>query len=283
MVSQRRQRQVAQMLRALLITMLAISLVAGQAATAQARFISPDTLDPTAPGVGTNRYSYSENDPVNKSDPNGHFAFLAVPALAWACAGGGCEALTAIVGLTLGTAIGVSVFGNPLANDQAESEDQPNPSTKKNDQPRSLTPAEKEAFSKAGQEPSRGGRTEAGRAAEKHGSRVGSAFPPTSGTAEKINEQGRRTLDGILNDPGSTVSVDEAGRITVTAPDGRGAQFRSDGKFKGFREPEDPRTKAQVSNDTSSAPAQRQSTNSLGGGGERAGESSTPNSKPTVP
>ena len=36
------------------------------------RFISPDTLDPTIPGVGTNRYSYSQNDPVNKSDPNGH-------------------------------------------------------------------------------------------------------------------------------------------------------------------------------------------------------------------
>lgn len=36
------------------------------------RFISPDTLDPATPGVGTNRYSYSGNDPVNKSDPNGH-------------------------------------------------------------------------------------------------------------------------------------------------------------------------------------------------------------------
>jgi RHS repeat-associated protein len=36
------------------------------------RFISPDTMDPTLPGVGTNRYSYSQNDPVNQSDPNGH-------------------------------------------------------------------------------------------------------------------------------------------------------------------------------------------------------------------
>ncbi|TGP85426.1 MULTISPECIES: hypothetical protein [unclassified Mesorhizobium] len=36
------------------------------------RFISPDDWDPTKPGVGTNRYSYSGNDPVNKSDPNGH-------------------------------------------------------------------------------------------------------------------------------------------------------------------------------------------------------------------
>lgn len=36
------------------------------------RFISPDTMDPTIPGVGTNRYAYAQNDPVNKSDPSGH-------------------------------------------------------------------------------------------------------------------------------------------------------------------------------------------------------------------
>ena len=39
-----------------------------------ARFISPDTLDPTLPGVGTNRYAYGQNDPVNNSDPNGHIS-----------------------------------------------------------------------------------------------------------------------------------------------------------------------------------------------------------------
>lgn len=39
-----------------------------------ARFIQPDTLDPWLPGVGTNRYSYSLNDPINKSDPSGHQA-----------------------------------------------------------------------------------------------------------------------------------------------------------------------------------------------------------------
>jgi RHS repeat-associated protein len=38
------------------------------------RFISPDDWDPTLPGVGTNRYAYAGNDPVNKSDPNGHVA-----------------------------------------------------------------------------------------------------------------------------------------------------------------------------------------------------------------
>ncbi|WP_185973456.1 MULTISPECIES: RHS repeat protein [unclassified Mesorhizobium] len=36
------------------------------------RFISPDDWDPTLPDVGTNRYAYAQNDPVNKSDPNGH-------------------------------------------------------------------------------------------------------------------------------------------------------------------------------------------------------------------
>ncbi|KQW41103.1 hypothetical protein ASD02_36205 [Ensifer sp. Root1252] len=36
------------------------------------RFISPDDWDPTKAGVGTNRYTYAGNDPVNNSDPNGH-------------------------------------------------------------------------------------------------------------------------------------------------------------------------------------------------------------------
>jgi len=36
-----------------------------------ARFISPDSLDPILPGVGTNRYAYALNDPVNGRDPTG--------------------------------------------------------------------------------------------------------------------------------------------------------------------------------------------------------------------
>ena len=36
------------------------------------RFIQPDWWEVTEPGVGTNRYAYSFNDPVNLSDPNGH-------------------------------------------------------------------------------------------------------------------------------------------------------------------------------------------------------------------
>ena len=47
------------------------------------RFISPDTFDPWQPGVGTNRYAYADNDPINKIDPNGHlFSLLLLPVIA---------------------------------------------------------------------------------------------------------------------------------------------------------------------------------------------------------
>ncbi|MBO6898625.1 MAG: hypothetical protein JJ868_14730 [Shimia sp.] len=45
--------------------------------TASAMFIQPDWLDPTEPGVGTNRYAYSANDPINRIDPNGNKSRLA--------------------------------------------------------------------------------------------------------------------------------------------------------------------------------------------------------------
>ncbi len=44
------------------------------ASQASAMFIQPDWLDPTQPGVGTNRYSYSFNDPINRMDPSGNTA-----------------------------------------------------------------------------------------------------------------------------------------------------------------------------------------------------------------
>lgn len=57
----------------LLSLLLVCSLTAVSfGSTAHARFIQPDTMDPTLPGVGTNRYAYANNDPINNSDPNGH-------------------------------------------------------------------------------------------------------------------------------------------------------------------------------------------------------------------
>ena len=47
-------------------------LFAVWASASSAMFISPDPLDPTTPGVGTNRYAYSGGDPINRADPNGH-------------------------------------------------------------------------------------------------------------------------------------------------------------------------------------------------------------------
>ena len=38
-------------------------------------FLQPDWWEVTRPGVGTNRYAYSYNDPVNGSDPGGHGLF----------------------------------------------------------------------------------------------------------------------------------------------------------------------------------------------------------------
>ena len=59
--------------QAAICLMLCFCLILSGVPAANARFISPDDWDPTMPGVGTNRYAYSQNDPVNKADPNGHF------------------------------------------------------------------------------------------------------------------------------------------------------------------------------------------------------------------
>lgn len=59
------------LLKQLLATLSMISLLA---TSSQAMFIQPDWFDPTQPGVGTNRYSYSFNDPINHLDPNGNEA-----------------------------------------------------------------------------------------------------------------------------------------------------------------------------------------------------------------
>jgi hypothetical protein len=45
---------------------------------AHARFLTPDTYDPWLEGVDFNRYAYSQDDPINHSDPNGHDWFTSI-------------------------------------------------------------------------------------------------------------------------------------------------------------------------------------------------------------
>jgi hypothetical protein len=54
------------------LALMAAMLVVTAAPTAQARFLNPDTWDPWQEGVDFNRYGYAGDDPINKSDPNGH-------------------------------------------------------------------------------------------------------------------------------------------------------------------------------------------------------------------
>ena len=93
-------------------------------------------------------------------------------------------------------------------------------------------------LSAAGKVIDKGGElTKAGRAAQKHGSRPGSAFSPTTGNASSINEQGQNALDDILTSPNQSSKGNRFGGQDIHAPDGRGARYDKDGNFMGFLEP----------------------------------------------
>ncbi len=81
---------------------------------ALARFISPDDWDPTLPGVGTNRYAYADNDPINKSDPNGHAAYPDVETAGEFTRGNGASS-----GLTSGFIGGGSDVGGAVLGGSA--------------------------------------------------------------------------------------------------------------------------------------------------------------------
>ena len=63
-------------------------------------FIQPDWFEVTTPSVGTNRYAYSLNDPINLSDPGGNCPQC--PILAGAI-------LLEMLGLTVGAGIAVTI------------------------------------------------------------------------------------------------------------------------------------------------------------------------------
>jgi hypothetical protein len=56
----------------LVVTAMMLVMMQLASPQVQARFLTPDTWDPILEGVDINRYAYGNNDPVNKSDPNGH-------------------------------------------------------------------------------------------------------------------------------------------------------------------------------------------------------------------
>jgi RHS repeat-associated protein len=93
------------------------------------RFLTPDTYDPWEAGVGTNRYAYSGNDPINGSDPNGHLAGLDDAAITAMLAGGGPEVVTgatacaASVACGLGVVAGVAILAGGAYFMSAESDD----------------------------------------------------------------------------------------------------------------------------------------------------------------
>ena len=186
----------------------------------QGRFLSTDPT-PVVPGrIHTfNRYHYANNNPYKFVDPDGRASLPAVGRIALTYTAA-TTTEKAIINAVARTAI-KAVYGAAVLNVFSENVDGLSESGKE------LDPKDKS-----------GELTKAGRGLQKHGSRSGSAFPPATGNAASKNDQGQEVLDDILTDPGSSTEVDDRGRTTVTAPDGRSARFNPDGSMQGFREPE---------------------------------------------
>lgn len=90
---------------------LMTALFSAFASQASAMFIQPDWLDPTAPGVGTNRYAYSFNDPINNVDTNGNWCVpCAVPVIE----------VVKWVGVAVITGIGIGVTADQMSEDGTE-------------------------------------------------------------------------------------------------------------------------------------------------------------------
>jgi hypothetical protein len=97
------------------------------------------------------------------------------------------------------------------------------------------------ALIQAGNALDKAGLTRAGRALQKHGSRVASSFPKATGTPSTMNGQAQQVLTNIVKNPASTTTARHHGRfgkiLEVMSPNGQGARFSGDGKkFIGFIE-----------------------------------------------
>jgi hypothetical protein len=91
---------------------------------------------------------------------------------------------------------------------------------------------------KAGEAIDKGDLTKAGRALQKHGSRPGSVFPPATGNAAAINQQGQQVLQDILGSQNQLVKPNRfGGRDIFDATAGRGVRYDGNGNMMGFLEP----------------------------------------------
>ena len=105
-----------------------------------------------------------------------------------------------------------------------------------NTAPKGLPTPSSEDLSKLGSAPGKGDYTKAGHSLSKHaaGKRVGSsAFPDAKGNPAQINQQAKKVLDDILNDPNKVVKQ-RPGRpgeqlLQVHRPDGSGVMYKWDG------------------------------------------------------
>jgi len=89
----------------------------------------------------------------------------------------------------------------------------------------------------AGQALDRGGLTKAGRALEKHGSRIGSVYPRATGNVVSKNAQGQRALANILKGKTHSRRNGYGGLDIINDRTGKGVRLDQNGNMMGFLEP----------------------------------------------
>jgi RHS repeat-associated protein len=196
------------------------------------RFLQADPLGYTD---SFNLYAYTDNDPVNGTDPSGQYECVPQPGGGEHCTTHGFfDTISLFIHSVLHSeSMTPAGEGSGAAPDAA-------PEDKEKDDAKPPLPSVDDHASAGEQlDPAdRGGElTKSGRALHKHGSRGDPNFPEATGDAESKNQQGQEVLLDIITDPKGTVRQDPSGKTVYTDSRGREAVFNPDGTFRGFRSP----------------------------------------------